>query len=456
MYSITNPATGKTIKTFKSATDEQVNQAVRRAAAAFTSWRDTSIDKRCEALSRVADAMLSERDELARIITVEMGKPITAARGEVETSASIVRYYAENAAQGLAPQLLAEIEECEAFIERQPIGVILGIMPWNFPYYQVARFAGPVLAAGNTLLLKHSSQCPASALAMERIFAAELPVDAYVNIFASNEQIAAIVAHPEIQGVSLTGSERAGAAVGAAAGSALKKVVLELGGSDPFIVLDEHKLDEVAATAVASRLNNSGQACAAPKRFIIVDEVFDQFAEAFVAGMEAVAPGDPSDPGTVLGPLVSEAALKSLHEQVTDTVAQGATLLTGGHRVGDTGAFYAPTVLADVGPGMRAYDEELFGPASVLYRVADADAAVALANDSSFGLGSTVFAGDESLARSVANRLEVGMVAVNGRKPNVPALPFGGVKRSGFGRELGTLGLEEFLNRKVVTAFERE
>lgn len=279
MYSVTNPATGETLKTFGIASDSEIDGALIRAHEAFAAWRDTSVEERCAALGNVADAMLAQRENLANIITTEMGKPITAALGEVDTSADIIRYYADNAAAVLAPKPLGEMGGSEAFIESHPVGVVLGIMPWNFPYYQVARFAGPVLAAGNTLLLKHSSQCPTSALAMQRIFSESLPVDAYVNVFASIAQIASLIPRPEIQGVSLTGSERAGAAVGAVAGGSLKKVVLELGGSDPFIVLDDSDLDEVVATAVASRLNNGGQACAAPKRFIIVDEVYDRFAD---------------------------------------------------------------------------------------------------------------------------------------------------------------------------------
>ena len=451
MYSVTNPATGEILQHFGTATDADIADATGRAAAAQHDWSAISVDERCLALGRAAEAMLAKRDELADIITTEMGKPITAARGEVETSANILRFYAKNAASRLAPEPLGELGGSTAYVERHPVGVILGIMPWNFPYYQVVRFAGPVLAAGNSLLLKHSQQCPTSALAIEQIFRDALQVpDAYVNIFASNDQIAKLIPRPEIQGVSVTGSERAGAAVAAVAGAALKKVVLELGGSDPFIVLDDHRLDEIVQTAVSARLNSNGQACAAPKRFIVVDSVYDRFAEKFVDGMKAVEPSDPTDPSTVLGPLVSEQAMQGLHRQIVDTVEQGATLLTGGQRRGDVGAFYEPTVLSDVTPGMRAYSEELFGPASVLYRVADDDEAVRLANDSPFGLGSTVWAEDEQRALSVANRLDVGMAAVNGRRPNVPDLPFGGVKRSGFGRELGLYGLEEFVNHKVV------
>jgi len=451
MYTVTNPATGETVRSFEDATDAEIDDALHRAASAFPAWRDTPVAERCAALGRVADAMLDRQEELAQLITAEMGKPISAARGEVATSAAIIRFYADNAENHLQPEQLGDLGGSTAFVERQPVGVILGIMPWNFPYYQVARFAGPVLASGNTLLLKHAHQCPTSALALQEIFAEALSVpDAYVNIFASNEQIEALIPRPEIQGVSLTGSERAGAAVAKTAGAALKKVVLELGGSDPFIVLDDTELEAVAATAVSARLNNTGQACAAPKRFIVVDSAYDRFAELFTEGMKAATPGDPTDPDTIVGPLVSESAMQGLHAQIEDAKANGATVLAGGDRVGDTGAFYAPTVLADVTPGMRAYHEELFGPASVLYRVADDAEAVRLANDSPFGLGSTVFGADEGRANAVAAQLEVGMVTVNGRRPNVPDLPFGGVKRSGFGRELGLYGMEEFLNHKVV------
>lgn len=451
MYTVVNPATGQTIQSFEDMSDSEVDDALRRAAGAFPLWRDTAVAERCAALGRVADAMMAQQEELAKLITVEMGKPISSALGEVATAAEIIRFYAENAERHLKPEPLGQLGGSTAFVERHPVGVILGIMPWNFPYYQVARFAGPVLAAGNTLLLKHAPQCPTSALALARIFAEELPVrDAYVNIFATNAQIAHLIPRPEIQGVSLTGSERAGAAVAQIAGGALKKVVLELGGSDPFIVLDDHDLVNVAATAVAGRLSNTGQACAAPKRFIVLDSVFERFSELFTRGMEAVKPGDPTNAETIVGPLVSESAVERLDAQIEDARAKGATILTGGHRTSEVGAFYAPTVITDVTPDMRVYSEELFGPAAVLYRVKDDAEAVLLANDSPFGLGSTVYAADENRAAAVAAQLEVGMVVVNGRRPHAPALPFGGVKRSGFGRELGTYGMEEFVNHKVI------
>ncbi|TCP47841.1 succinate-semialdehyde dehydrogenase/glutarate-semialdehyde dehydrogenase [Tamaricihabitans halophyticus] len=451
MYRVTNPTTGITSQEFNATTDTEADAALRRAAGAFPHWRDTPVASRCAAVIAVADSLLARRDELAELTTTEMGKPITAARAEIETSAAILRWNAEQAPARLRPEPVDGVTGACARVQRHPLGVVLGVMPWNFPFYQVARFAGPVLVTGNTVLLKHAPQCPTSALAWQELMAEQLPVpDSYVNVFATNEQVADLIGRPEVQGVSLTGSERAGSAVGAVAGAALKKVVLELGGSDPFIVLDDHDIDSVADSAVAARLNNSGQACAAPKRFIVAESAFERFAERFVAGMSRHQPADPREETTIIGPLASEQALRLLHGQVTDAVDRGARLHTGGHRIGDTGAFYAPTVLSNVTPGMRAYTEELFGPASVLYRVADDAAAVELANDSPYGLGSTVYAADEQRALDVARQLEVGMVAINGRRPNVPALPFGGVKRSGFGRELGCYGLDEFVNHKVV------
>jgi succinate-semialdehyde dehydrogenase/glutarate-semialdehyde dehydrogenase len=324
-------------------------------------------------------------------------------------------------------------------------------MPWNYPYYQVARFAAPNLMIGNTIILKHAPQCPESALAMEQIFRdAGLPEDAYVNVFASNEQVADMIADPRVTGVSVTGSERAGAAVAAAAGQNLKKVVLELGGSDPFIVLDGADLPAVAKTAAAGRMENGGQACNASKRMIVADAVYDDFLREFTAAMSGYVTGDPTDPATSYGPLSSEQAAQNLMAQIEDAVSRGATVRLGGRRIDGPGAFVEPTVLTDVTPDMRAFREELFGPAAVVYRVADADAAVELANSSAFGLGGTVFSSDEQLAMDVADQLEVGMVWINTAELGGPELPFGGTKRSGVGRELGPLGIDEFVNKKLI------
>jgi succinate-semialdehyde dehydrogenase/glutarate-semialdehyde dehydrogenase len=336
-------------------------------------------------------------------------------------------------------------------VRKSPVGALLGIMPWNYPYYQVARFAAPNLMIGNTIILKHAPQCPESALAMQQIFRdAGLPEDAYINVFASNEQAADMIADPRVAGVSVTGSERAGAAVAATAGQHLKKVVLELGGSDPFIVLDGADLPAVAKTAAAARMENGGQACNASKRMIVADSVYEEFMAEFTAAMSGYTTGDPTDPATSYGPLSSEQAAQNLMAQIDDAVSKGATVHLGGRRADGPGSFVPPTVLSGVTPEMRAYREELFGPAAVVYKVTSADEAVELANSSAFGLGGAVFSSDQQLAMDVADRLDVGMVWINSAEGGGPDLPFGGTKRSGTGRELGPLGIDEFVNKKLM------
>jgi succinate-semialdehyde dehydrogenase/glutarate-semialdehyde dehydrogenase len=378
-----------------------------------------------------------------------MGKPFAAAVGEVDFSADITEYYADQADVITADQPLTILGEGTAVIRRSPLGVLFGIMPWNFPYYQVARFAAPNLVLGNVIVLKHASQCPESAAAIEAIYRdAGLPEGAYVNVYVSSEQAATIVADPRIQGVSVTGSERAGAAVAEVAGRHLKKVALELGGSDPFLVLATDDLDAVVAAATDARLDNTGQSCNAAKRFIVVDGLYDEFLAKFATAMAASPLGDPMARGTVLGPLSSVEAATRLQGQVDRAVAQGATVVTGGGA--RDGAYYSPTVLTDVTPEMDAYREEFFGPVGVVYRVADEDAAVTLANDTSFGLGSYVFSNDPDQAARVADRIEAGMVYVNIVMADSPELPFGGVKRSGTARELGLLAADEFVNKKLI------
>lgn len=452
MYKVTNPATGKVESEFATASDEDIQDAIARADASYRVWRSTSLAERSDVLRKVAQLTEDRAAELGRIATREMGKTTAEAEGELEFTVAIYRYYADNAAELLADQPLAShYSPGRAWVRRAPIGALLGIMPWNFPYYQVARFAGPNLLVGNTIVLKHAPQCPESALAQAAIFTeAGLPRDAYINIFATNEQVATVIADPRIAGVSVTGSERAGTAVAALAGQHLKKVVLELGGSDPFIVLDTADVTGVVQAAVAARMENAGQSCNAAKRIIVADSIYDDFAQEFTTAMGTLVTGDPLDPDTSYGPLSSEAAAQALISQVEDAVSKGATLLTGGHRVEGPGAFVEPTVLADVTPDMRAYHEELFGPAAVLYRVSDKDEAVELANISAFGLGGAVFSQDEHVALEVADRLDVGMVWINRAEGGGPELPFGGTKRSGIGRELGPLGVDEFVNKKLI------
>ncbi|WP_336646406.1 NAD-dependent succinate-semialdehyde dehydrogenase [Microbacterium sp. USHLN186] len=447
-YAVVNPATGETVADYDTATDEQIEQAVATAAAAAKTWGATAPAERAEVIRRIAELHRERKDELGAIIVREMGKPIAAAVGEVEFAADIIEYYADNIDVITADQPLQILGEGDAVVRRAPLGALLGIMPWNFPAYQVARFAAPNLAIGNTIILKHAPQCPQSAAAIADIYRdAGLPDGAYVNVYATNEQAAKIIADPRVHGVSVTGSERAGAAVAEVAGRNLKKVALELGGSDPFIVLSTDDLDAVVQLAVDARLDNNGQSCNGAKRFVIVDELYEQFTEKFVASLAAVSAEDPTQEDTVLGPLSSLAAAERLQQQVDTAVEQGATLLTGGTR---EGAFFAPTVLADVTPEMDVYREELFGPAAVVYRVADEDAAVELANDTTFGLGSYVFTTDSEQAERVANRIEAGMVYVNIALADSPELPFGGVKRSGTSRELGLLAADEFVNKKLI------
>ncbi len=447
-YAVVNPATGETLATYETFTDAQIEDAIARAHAAASVWAATPVAERAAVIRRIAEGHRAHRDELAAIITREMGKPLAAAVGEVDFSADIIEFYADNAEKINADQPLDILGDGTAVIRKAPLGVLFGIMPWNFPAYQVARFAGPNLAVGNTIVLKHSEQCPESSALLEKIYReAGLPDGGYVNVYASIEQAATIVADPRVQGVSVTGSERAGAAVAENAGRNLKKVALELGGSDPFILLSTDDLDATVQAAVDARMDNNGQACNGAKRFIVVDGLYDAFVEKFVAALAAIQPGDPTQEDTVLGPLVSLRAAEGLQKQVDTAVAQGATLLTGGSR---EGAFFAPTVLADVTPAMDVYREELFGPAAVVYRVADEDAAVALANDTSFGLGSYVFTTDAAQAERVANGIDAGMVYVNVVLADSPELPFGGVKRSGTSRELGLLAADEFVNKKLI------
>jgi succinate-semialdehyde dehydrogenase/glutarate-semialdehyde dehydrogenase len=450
-FKVVNPATNETEREFDAATDAEVEQVLERSASAYRAWRTTAKDERAKVLLRVAELYKERVDELAGLITREMGKPTREAKGEISLVVSIYRYYADQGPALLADTPLSPRAGGEALVRKEPIGSLLGIMPWNFPYYQVARLAAPNLMAGNTIILKHAPQCPESALAMEQIFHdAGLPEDAYINIFATNSQIADMIADPRVAGVSVTGSERAGAAVAEVAGRNLKKVVLELGGSDPFIVLDSDDVSRTVQAAVAGRMGNAGQACNAAKRIIVVGDLYDEFADQFTAAMAALHPGDPTDPASDLGPLSSEAAAERLMGQIGDAVDHGATLRTGGKRVDRPGAFVEPTVLTEVTPQMRAYHEELFGPAAVIYRVADAAEAVELANSSSFGLGGVVYSTDPDQAQEVADMLDTGMVWINSPQGSMADLPFGGTKRSGVGRELGPYGIDEFVNKKLI------
>ncbi|UOT02644.1 NAD-dependent succinate-semialdehyde dehydrogenase [Rhodococcus opacus] len=450
-YKTVNPATGETVREFTTLDDAGVESALSRAHNGYLDWRTTAAEERARILGRTADLYAEREDELARMIALEMGKPVREAKGEVKLSSAIYRYYADNGPALLEAERLDVPGADESVVYRRPIGALVGVMPWNYPYYQVARFAAPNLMLGNTVLLKHAPNCPQSALLMEEIFRqAGLPEDAYINVFATNEQIADMIADPRVQGVSLTGSERAGTSVAETAGRNLKKVVLELGGSDVFVVLDTDDMDATVKTATRARLSNAGQACNSPKRFIVTEPNYDEFVAKLAESFKATPTGDPLDAKTVLGPLSSQSAADSLIEQIEDAVAKGATLLAGGKKIDGPGSYVEPTLLVDVTPEMRAYSEELFGPVGVVYKVATADEAVELANSSSYGLSGSVWSTDLDGAREVADRLDVGMAFVNEHGTTLPGLPFGGVKRSGVGRELGPWGMDEFVNKKLV------
>ena len=448
-YAVTNPASGVLLKSYPEITDAELDAAIAGSAAAHAQWSRVPVAERAAVIGRVAELHRERSRELGEIITREMGKPIEQAVGEVEFAADIYQFYADNAAEFLADEPITLLGgDGSALVRKASFGPLLGIMPWNFPAYQVARFAGPNLVIGNTIILKHAPQCPESAAAIEQIFTdAGLPAGAYENVYATNQQIETVIADPRVRGVSLTGSERAGSAVAALAGRHLKKVVLELGGSDPFILLSTDDLDGAVESAVAARLDNTGQSCNAAKRFVVADDLYDAFLEKFGAALAAVSPVDPSLEDAVIGPLSSAAAADRLDDQVKRAVSQGATLVFGGER---DGCFYQPTLLTEVDASNDAYREEFFGPVAVVYPATDEDDAVRIANDTSFGLGSYVFTTDAAQAERVADRLDVGMVYVNLVGADSPELPFGGVKRSGFGRELGRFGADEFVNKKLI------
>ena len=449
-HAVINPATGETIKTYPQISDDQLEQVLASADEAHRSWsRNSSTDERAALLRRVGDLHEERRDELAAMIVREMGKPVDQSLGEIDYAADIYRYYADNAQEFLKDEPITLLGgEGSAFMSSKSLGVLIGVMPWNFPYYQVARFAGPNLMTGNTVILKHASQCPESSAAIEQIFLdAGFPAGAYTNVYADSEQVATMIADPRVQGVSLTGSEGAGAAVAEVAGRHLKKVVLELGGSDPFILLSTDDMAASVDAAVAGRLRNGGQACDAAKRFIVIDELYDEFTEKFTAAILANSPSDPTVHGADYGPLSSLGAAEHLEEQVERAVAQGATLVSNGKR---SGAFYPSAVLTDVTRDNDTYHEEFFGPVAFVYRAASEDDAIALANDTPFGLSAYLFTTDPEQALRVADRVDAGMVYVNLVDAGSAELPFGGVKRSGFGRELGRYGASEFVNKKLI------
>lgn len=450
MYAITNPATGETVQEFETATSDDIEFAVETLHNGYRATREATPDERAGALLKAAELFREQSDGLADIITREMGKRYQDARDEIEIVAQIFEYYGSKGPDMLQEQRVQDSTQ-DDFVQYRPTGVILGVMPWNYPMYQLARLAAPNLVLGNTVLIKPASSTPGSALAFADVLSdAGLGPDVYRSLLIASADIEAIIRDRRVTGVSLTGSESAGASVAAVAGEELKKVVLELGGSDPLIVLDEENVEDIAALAVEARLENMGQACNSPKRFIVMEEAYAPFVTAVRRALEkASEPGDPQSPTTTLGPLSSQAAVDGIARQVDRAVAQGATLVTGGKRLDRAGFYYAPTLLTDVTAEMDAFHEELFGPVAVVYSVNSDEDAIELANDSPFGLGGAVFGGDPERAEAVGEGLEVGMVSVNMPGGTAAELPFGGVKRSGNGRELGRLGITEFANQRL-------
>ncbi|MEJ7634808.1 NAD-dependent succinate-semialdehyde dehydrogenase [Aeromicrobium sp.] len=442
-YQVTNPATGDVVETFDGATDADIEAALTATHEAYASWKDVPIAERAEVVKKVAALFAERADDLAAIASEEMGKPVSEGVEEAEFCQAIFDYFATEGPSLAADQPIKSITGGKAVVQKLPVGPLLGIMPWNFPYYQIARFAAPNLMLGNTIILKHAESVPRSALAVEQIMKdAGVPTGAYVNVFASHEQIETIIGDPRIQGVSLTGSERAGAIVASLAGKNLKKCVLELGGSDPMIVLDTDDLDDVVGNAWDFRMYNTGQACNSNKRMIVMDELFDDFVGKLTEKALAIEPGS-------FSPLSSRKAAETLAEQVDEAVSKGATLHAGGVLSDGPDAHYSPAVLSGITKDMRAYGEELFGPVAVVYKVGSDDEALALANDTTYGLGGSVFSTDPARAEKIAQRLEVGMANVNSTAGEGAEIPFGGVKRSGFGRELGPLGMDEFVNKRM-------
>ncbi|WP_111721046.1 NAD-dependent succinate-semialdehyde dehydrogenase [Homoserinimonas sp. OAct 916] len=450
-YRVQNPATGELVESFESATDAQIEEAIASADAVYREWRERSVHERAQVVRRVAELFEERKEELARLIALEMGKSYAESIDEVEFATSIIDYYAVH-----GPSLITDYEipstiPGKAYIEHRPVGTLLGVMPWNFPYYQVARFAAPNLVLGNTILLKHADICARSALTIQEIMEeAGVPVGGYQNVFASHDQIATMIADPRVQGVSLTGSERAGAIIGEQAGRHLKKCVLELGGIDPMVVLDADDVAAVAKQAWDFRVYNGGQVCNSNKRMIVMDDIYDEFVAELKKLAEGLVPGDQLDLAEgEYAPLSARSAAETVHAQVQRAVAEGAVLEAGGVLSDGPGAYYSPAVLTGVPRDSASYGEEIFGPVATVYKVSSDAEALELANDCALGLGGSVFSTDEARAAAVASRLEVGMAHVNTIAAEAAEMPFGGVRRSGYGREMGPIGIGEFANKRL-------
>ncbi|MGB0123280.1 MAG: NAD-dependent succinate-semialdehyde dehydrogenase [Silvibacterium sp.] len=451
-YESVNPYTGELLKGFPLHTDTEMLAALKRADDRFKSFG--TLHERTAILKRAADLMIERREELAALVTMEMGERIYESRDEVNLSSAILAYYAEHAPRFVAKRAL-ESTVGEAWVEFEPIGVLVGVEPWNYPYYQLVRFVGPSFALGNTILMKHASSVPQCALAFEKVLMdAGAPEGAYTNLFLSIEQVSTLIEDPRVQGVALTGSERAGQSLASQAGTQLKKSTMELGGNDSFIVLEDFDPKLAAKFAVQGRMTNAGQACVGSKRFIVVESIADEFIAEVIRLMGGYVPGDPMNEATTLAPLSSKTAQTRLLEQVRSAVANGAQLLLGGNAPDGPGAFMLPTVLTDVAPSNPAYRQEFFGPVALFFRAKNEVEALAIANDSPFGLGGSICTSNPDRARKLASKLQSGMVFLNFSALTTPELPFGGIKRSGFGRELSSFGIEEFANKKMICAVD--
>jgi succinate-semialdehyde dehydrogenase/glutarate-semialdehyde dehydrogenase len=445
-----NPATGEVLKTFAEHTDQEMMEALATADKAFGTWAALPVASRGKIMSRAAKLLLERKPELSRLATLEMGKRIAESRGEVELSAEILQYFADNAAGFLLPKAINS-SVGDAHLEFSPLGVLLSIQPWNYPFYQLARFVGPHLMSGNVILLKHAPGVPQCAVAFEQVLKdAGVPEGVYTNLFLTNDQSGALIDDPRVKAIALTGSERAGEALASRAGKNLKKSTMELGGSDAFIVLEDADLDHTVAMAILGRFGNNGQTCIGAKRFIVVESIFDEFLSRFIAAATGLKLGDPLDESVTLGPLSSEGALQLILRQISEAASHGANVLLGGKQASTVGSFLEPTVLADITPDNPAYRQEFFGPAALIFTAKDEADAVRIANDSPFGLGGSVYSTNIARAKRVASRVETGMVFINYPDVSWPDLPFGGIKRSGYGKELSNLGFEEFVNKKLV------
>jgi succinate-semialdehyde dehydrogenase / glutarate-semialdehyde dehydrogenase len=445
-----NPASGKVEKEFTEHTPTQVESIIEDAHLDFLEWRSKDYRHRSRLMKNAASILREKKNDYGKILTMEMGKTITQAIAEVEKCAWVCDYYADNVEKILSKELIST-DASESYVQFDPLGIVLAVMPWNFPFWQVFRFAAPALMAGNVGLLKHASNVPMSALAIEEVFhLAGFPQNVFRALLINSSMVESVINNPKIVAATLTGSEPAGKKVAKTCGKVLKKSVMELGGSDPFIVLEDANIDEAVKTAVIARLINNGQSCIAAKRFIVVEKVYDEFEKKFVEAMTKIKVGNPMDSATELGPMAREDLLFELDEQVKISVIKGAQILCGGKRINCEGYFYEPTILANVFPGMPAYDEELFGPVASLIKAKDEADSIRIANDSQFGLGASLWTNNISLAKELANKIESGSVFINGMVKSDPRLPFGGIKTSGYGRELSHYGIKEFVNIKTV------